>query len=46
VWLQTLKSEFDAMWMKEESIDLYARRLMGMSVWYGNVDYSLMMPHW
>ncbi|CAD6255874.1 unnamed protein product [Miscanthus lutarioriparius] len=41
-WLQTLKSEFDAMKMKEEdTIDHYAGWLTGMSVRYGNLDGSL-----
>jgi hypothetical protein len=36
--LQTLKSDFDAMRMKEdESIDQYAGWLMAMSVQYGNL---------
>ena len=40
--LQTLKSEFYAMKMKlDESVDLYAGRLTGMSVWYGNFGGSL-----
>jgi len=40
--LQTLKSEFDAMRMKdEESLDQYVGRLTGMSVRYGNLGGSL-----
>ena len=39
--LQILKSEFDAMRMEDDSIEQYAGRLMGMSVWYGNLCGSL-----
>jgi len=40
--LQTLKSEFDALRMKEEDmIDLYAGKLTGMSVRYANLGGSL-----
>jgi hypothetical protein len=40
--LQTLKSEFDALRMKEGNlIDHYAGQLTGMSVWYSNLGGSL-----
>jgi len=40
--LQTLKSEFDNLKMKEgDTIDTYAGQLMGMSVRYGNLGGSL-----
>jgi hypothetical protein len=41
-WLQTLKSEFDGLKMKEEeSIDVYAGKLTSMSVRYANLGSSL-----
>jgi hypothetical protein len=41
-WLQTLKTEFDVMEMKNgESIDQYTGRLTGMSVRYSNLGGSL-----
>ena len=39
--LQTLKSEFDGLTMKEESIDVYAGKLTSMSVRYANLGGSL-----
>lgn len=40
--LQTLKSEFDALRMKEdEQLDQYVGKLMGMSVKYGNLGGTL-----
>jgi hypothetical protein len=37
-WLQTLKSEFDALKMKDdEGLDHYTRKLTGMSVKYSNL---------
>lgn len=40
--LQTLKSEFDALWMKEdEPLDQYVGKLTGMSVKYSNLGGTL-----
>jgi hypothetical protein len=39
--LQTLKSEFDALRMEDESIDSYAGKLTSMSVRYANLGGSL-----
>jgi len=40
--LQTLKGEFDALQMKDdESVDVYAGKLSGMAVRYGNLGGSL-----
>ena len=40
--LQTLKGEFDALYMKEdESVDSYSGKLSGMAVRYGNLGGSL-----
>ena len=41
-WLQTLKSEFDALWMKEdETLDSYTGRLTAMSVKFSNLGGML-----